>query len=384
MSRFRLAAVVAVPLGIVLCGCQTSSSSPVASASAAEEAPIPLLADEKGGADLLGHYELATNWPQPLPGHEEWVWGATIGIVAESPNRIIVAQRGELPRPENVKPGWNAIASTPGKRAEGNNRFEHCLYVVDANGKIIEEWTQWDKMFVGGRGPHKLAINPHDPEKHIWVVDDMLHQIFKMTNDGNKIVLTLGERLKPGEDEKHFNRPTDIAFLPDGTFFVSDGYANTRVVKFDKNGTFLKTWGKRGTGPGEFDLPHGIATDRDRRVYVADRSNARIQVFDEEGKFLDAWPNIDAPHDVEVASDGHVWVSDGNTNKMLKYTPNGKLVYGFGTYGLAPGLNWGIHQFSGDADGNMYWAETYAGRAQKLRPRAGADRRALYRPLATE
>ena len=286
--------------------------------------------------------------------------------------------------PEGLKPGWDTIAAIPGRRAEGKNRFEHCLYVVDASGKIIEGWTQWDQMFVGGRGPHKLAINPYDPEKHVWVVDDMLHQIFKMTNDGKKIVLTLGERLKEGNDDKHFGRPTDIAFLPDGTFFVSDGYTNRRVVKFDKNGAFVKAWGKEGTAPGEFNTPHGIATDKNRRVYVADRSNSRIQVFDENGTFLDQWPNINAPHDVEVAADGHVWVSDGNTNKMLKYTPNGKLVYGFGTYGLTPGLNWGIHQFSGDADGNMYWAETYAGRAQKMRPQAGADPRALYKPLAAQ
>jgi DNA-binding beta-propeller fold protein YncE len=146
----------------------------------------------------------------------------------------------------------------------------------------------------------------------------------------------------------------------------------------------MKTWGKEGTGPGEFNTPHGIATDASRRVYVADRSNSRIQVFDEHGTFIDMWPDIKAPHDVEVAADGHVWVSDGDTNKMLKYTPAGKLVYSFGTYGLTPGLNWGIHQFSGDADGNMYWAETYAGRAQKLRPQGRADARALYRPLGSE
>jgi peptidylamidoglycolate lyase len=381
MPRRSLIAFSAIPLLVAVTGC---GASPEVVGAAEGEAPIGILAPEKGGEDLLGHYESVANWPQPLPAHEDWVWGATIGIVAQSPDRIIVAQRGELPRPENVKPGWSSIGAVPGRRAEGNNRFEHCLYVVDASGRIVEEWTQWDKMFVGGRGPHKLAINPHDTEKHVWVIDDMLHQVFKMTNDGKQIVLTLGERLKPGDDEKHFNRPTDIAFLPDGTFFISDGYANRRVVKFDKNGAFVKAWGKEGTGPGEFNTPHGIATSADRKVYVADRSNSRIQVFDENGTFLDMWPNIKAPHDVEVAADGNVWVSDGDTNKMLKYTPNGKLLYSFGTYGLTPGLNWGIHQFSGDAQGNMYWAETYAGRAQKLKPQAGADPRALYRPLGSQ
>lgn len=380
----RTIGIIAVPLLTVLAGCNINTPATVdAAASSSTEVPIPLLVPEKGGEDLLGHYEVQGNWPQPLPGHEKWVSGAVIGIVAESPNRIIVARRGELPLPEGAKPGWSTIGAVPGRRAEGpGGRFDHCLFVVDASGKIIEGWTQWDEMFKGGRGPHKLAINPYDPEKHIWVVDDMLQQIFKMTNDGKKIVMTLGERLKAGNDEKHFGRPTDIAFFPDGSFVISDGYTNRRVVKFDKNGAFVKTWGKEGTAPGEFNTPHGIATDRNGRIYVADRSNSRIQVFDANGTYLDQWPDIEAPHDVEVAADGHVWVSDGNTNKMLRYTPNGRLTYSFGSYGLTPGLNWGIHQFSGDAEGNMYWAETYAGRTQKLRPKSGADPRALYRPFA--
>ena len=227
-----------------------------------------------------------------------------------------------------------------------------------------------------------MAINPYDPEKHVWVVDDQLHQVFKFTNDGEELVLTLGERLEPGNDDSHFTRPTGIAFLPDGTTFVSDGYANTRVVKFDGSGDFVMAWGEPGTGPGQFNLPHAIATDQNRRVYVADRSNSRIQVFDENGTFLDAWPDINSPFAIQVSTDGHLWVADGNTNKMLKYDLTGRLIYGFGTYGLAPGFNWGIHGFHSDAEGNLYWAETFAGRAQKLRPRPGADHTHLIRPLA--
>jgi peptidylamidoglycolate lyase len=387
MTRSLIVALMLSPALGSLWACDTASPpTSLSAAGAAQEGGSSALFQEKGGEEpyLTGHYEVVTNWPQPLPGHEEWVWGATTGIAAESPNRVFVVQRGELPRPQNVKPGWSAIAATPGRRAEGNNRFEHCIYVVDASGRIVETWPQWDKLFVGGRGPHKVAINPYDPEKHVWVVDDMVHQIFKFTNDGKQLVLTLGERLKSGNDDTHFNRPTDIAFLPDGSFFISDGYANTRVVKFDKNGRFVKTWGTPGTAPGQFNLPHGVATDRNRRVYVADRSNSRIQVFDENGTYIDQWPDINSPFDIDPSADGHMWVADGETNKMLKYDLNGRLVYAFGTYGLSSGFNWGIHQFSGDADGNMYWAETYAGRAQKLRPRTGADSRNVFRPLTAQ
>ena len=264
MARSSIMAFIVVLLlsSLLACGVDSPPAGPGAAGGGDEG--VPVLVEEKGGEEpyLTGPYEVVTNWPQPLPGHEDWVWGATIGIVADSPNRIIVAQRGELPRPEGVEPGWSAIAAVPGRRAEGNNRFEHCLYVVDASGKIVESWTQWDSMFEGGRGPHKLAISPYDPERHVWVVDDLLHQVFKLTNDGKEIVLTLGTRLEPGDDDTHFNRPTDIAFLPDGTFFVSDGYANTRVVKFDRNGAFVTSWGEPGTGPGEFNLPTGSPLTR--------------------------------------------------------------------------------------------------------------------------
>jgi peptidylamidoglycolate lyase len=135
----------------------------------------------------------------------------------------------------------------------------------------------------------------------------------------------MGEPGVPGNDEKHFARPTDIAWLPDGTFFVTDGYMNTRVIKFDRNAKFLMTWGTKGEGPGQFNLPHSVDIDRNRRVYVADRANSRIQVFDEDGKYLDQWPNIRQPFHIMITTDQHLWASDGGTNKMLEYDLDGKL-----------------------------------------------------------
>ena len=136
-------------------------------------------------------------------------------------------------------------------------------------------------------------MDPYDPDKHVWVVNRDSHRIHKFTRDGKQLVMTLGGLFRdPGADERHFGLPADIAFLPDGTFFVADGYLNSRIVKFDKNGKYLLAWGTNGSGPGQFKVPHGVAVDGQRRVYVADRDNNRIQVFDEDGHYLDEWRNI--------------------------------------------------------------------------------------------
>lgn len=198
--------------------------------------------------------------------------------------------------------------------------------------------------------------------------------MLKFTNDGKSLVMTLGERLVPGNDSSHFGRPTDVAWLPDGSFFIADGYINSRVVKVDKDGKFLMSWGTRGSAPGEFTPSvHSVAIDNERRLYVADRGNSRIQVFDENGKFLDQWPNIRDPWHIHVATDQSIWVVDGQTNKMLKFDRSGRLLHSWGTYGQFPGAIWGVHQFTVDQEGNLYTAEAFNGRAQKFRPKRGAD-----------
>ena len=324
---------------------------------------------EKGGELETGPYDVVEKWPQPM-APAGFTWGSQGGVFAETPNKIFIAQRGILPLSEKGEPEYG-VAGKPA--TGGKSKLEHTIVVVDANGKLLQDWTQHDHLFAKGRGPHKIKISPYDPEKHVWVVDDNSHQVFKFSNDGSKIVQTWGEWKVSGNDQTHFARPTDIAWLPDGTFFVSDGYANTRVVKFDKAGKFLMTWGTPGTGQGQFNLPHSIDIDNRRRVYVADRSNARIQIFDENGKYLDMWNNIRSPYHIMVTADQHLWVADGITMKYLKYDLNGKLLYSWGTYGSFPGAFWGVHQFHVDSDGNLYGAETFGGRTQKYRPRRGVD-----------
>ena len=252
-------------------------------------------------------------------------------------------------------------------------KWENCLTVVDANGNIVEQWTQWDKIF---KRPHFVTINPYDPEKHVWVVDDHMHAIYEFSHDGKHLVKTIGTPTVKGADGTHFNRPTYLAWLPDSTMFVSDGYNGTRVAKFDKNGKFLLDWGQKGTPPndnrpGYFNNVHGIAVDpQTRHIFVNDRGNHRIQVFDENGKYLYEWSPGEDPSDIHliyIGADRTLWAFDRGTSKMLKYDLQGHLLYTWGTWGDFPGGFWGVHGFSVDQEGNFYVAEVDNGRVQKFR-----------------
>jgi sugar lactone lactonase YvrE len=329
------------------------------------------VAQQIGVEDLTGPYEVVANWPQPMQD-AGWTWGSVAAVWAESPDRVFIFQRGEL----EVLKDPIGQGGLPKRAATGGKpRWQNCLLVLDRGGKVVESWRQHDDKFVR---PHRIAISPYDPQKHIWLVDDGAHQLFKFTHDGSKLLLTIGEKGKPGNDQVHFNRPTDIAFLPNGDFYVTDGYVNTRVVKYDKDGKFLFQWGQPGKGPGEFNLVHGISIDVDRgRIYVSDRSNSRIQVFDLAGKYVEAWNDIRSPYFLALSRDQHLVVSDGVTQKILKYDLDGHLVSSWGTFGPFPGGLWGVHQVSVDSEGNLYVAEVFNGRVQKFRPRPGADRKLL-------
>jgi streptogramin lyase len=251
------------------------------------------------------------------------------------------------------------------------------MIVVDRHGHVIESWTQWDKLFEGGGSPHKIRISPYDAQKHVWVVNDGKHVIYKFTNDGKQLVLTIGEPGVPGDDATHFGSPQDLAFLPDGSILVADGLRNARIARFDKNGKFVSSFGTRGSGPGQLSGVHGIAVGKDGRIYVADRSNRRIQIFDESGKSLDIWPNLRQPNDVVISDDGTVWVVDGTNARLLQFDKDGKRLYWWGTYGMQPGQFWEPHQLSIDAEGNLYIADSFGGRTQKYSPSKHGDRSKL-------
>jgi DNA-binding beta-propeller fold protein YncE len=210
--------------------------------------------------------------------------------------------------PEDTMPaGWkfgrvSSVATNPagtevyvfhrGKKADP-------LIVFDAKGKYLRSWGKG--MF---GNPHGLRV---DAEGNVFVTDNGDHQVMKFTRDG-KLLFTLGVKGKAATDNKTFNRPTDIAFGKNGDFYVSDGYGNSRVVKFSKDGKYLLDWGKRGTGPGEFNTPHSVAVDSKGTVYVSDRENNRIQVFDPNGKFLRQWTHLGATQNIFITPKDEMWI----------------------------------------------------------------------------
>ena len=197
-----------------------------------------------------GPYEAVDGWLKPF-AEDGYAFGSPTGVFAESPDRIFIVQRGEIRLPDPVPDGFTGYVGSIGLNAleAGENRvWRNSIFIVDGDGNLIDAWTQWDEMFEGGAGPHKIKINPFDPDRKVWVVDETNHQVHAFSNDGSELVMSLGAG-GAGDDETHFNRPQDVAFLEDGSIFVADS-DNSRVVKLDAEGSFVTSWGRAGERPG--------------------------------------------------------------------------------------------------------------------------------------
>jgi DNA-binding beta-propeller fold protein YncE len=141
----------------------------------------------------------------------------------------------------------------------------------------------------------------------VFVTDTATHQVTKSTKEGT-VVFTLGKKSVSGNDETTFNKPTDIAFASNGDFYVSDGYGNSRVLRFSPLGKYLMQWGKPGRGPGEFQVPHALQVDSKGQVYVSDRENNRIQIFDANRKFIKQWNHLGATQGMVIRPDDEMWI----------------------------------------------------------------------------
>lgn len=347
----------------------------------ASEGPIV-----KGGDDRTGEYVAVENWWKPAPDHDDvWGWGQVSGVAADNPDRIIVGIWGDR--------------DAQNQERVGSSNY---LVVVDRDGNITENWSQWDSLF---NKPHQIYISPYDPERHVWVVErglgirDVNMQILKFTNDGSELVMQLVDpdhprtradaRANPNPGPYTYGDPAVLAFFPNGDFLLGDGYWNSRIVRYNAAGEFLMEFGELGDGPGQFDLVHGVAIDRDHRIYVGDRSNNRIQVFTEEGEFIEEWPDVSDPVGVFIDEHDAVWVISARLNRLLKFNTEGELQYYVGAFGgtrggFAGGLS-RPHQMDVDQEGNLYIASWDGGWMDKFVPKPDADPEKLVgRPLVLE
>jgi sugar lactone lactonase YvrE len=192
------------------------------------------------------------------------------------------------------------------------NRAEAPILKYNAAGKLLASWGA--KMFIF---PHGATV---DRDGNLWVTDArgegaIGHQVFKFSRDG-KVLMTLGKAGVSGSTPDLFDQPTDVVVAPNGDIFVTDSHRNgknNRVVKFTKDGKYIKEWGKKGSGRGELSEPHTIAMDSRGRLFVGDRENNRIQIFDQDGRYLDEWRQFGRPSGIFITKDDTIYVADSES-----------------------------------------------------------------------
>ncbi len=248
---------------------------------------------------------------------------------------------------------------------------DHPVVVFDRRGKFLRSWGE--HVFTR---PHGFQVGP---DGAVYVTDSAQHFVRKSTPDGREL-MALGAPGQPAPfmSNKPFNQPTHTALSPQGDIYVSDGYGNACIHKYSREGRHLTTWGRAGRGPGEFSIPHNICCDREGHVYVADRENHRIQVFDGEGVYLTEFGNVHGPCGMALSSDADQLLYVGEVGPETALTVNypnlgprvsvldrrGNVLARLGNEGAGPGLNAFIapHGVAVDSRGDIYVAEvSFAG-----------------------
>lgn len=345
----------------------------------------PALAQDTG---IIGPspYEFITeSWMQPF-AQEGFSWGGNSGIHVESADRIFVLQRGETELPDPIPPEYTNFAGSLGWNVlRGRGRvWRNCIYVINSEGEVLEVWDQWDHLFTGtdGPGPHRIRMSPYDPEKRLWLIDETGHIIYVFSNDGEQLLMTLGEKNIAGADETHYSQPQDVAFLPDGKFLIADGLGNKRIVVRNADGSYHSEFGEAGTAAHQFGSVHALALGPDQRLYALDRNNLNIKVFQQTAdrdseaypsyEYVATWGDLGMPLDITV-SETSAWVTDLNPPKIVQFNLDGSREYTFHLPVEGPDFWIEMHSLSVDAEGNLYGTDNQAGRPQKLVPRSDAN-----------
>ncbi len=252
-------------------------------------------------AEAFGQASAAPNsQPNPYRTIENWAklsegrtWGSTSAVDIGPDGSIWVAERC----------GANTCA---GSNLPPVLRF-------DPAGKLLKSFGEGLFIF-----PHGIFV---DKSGNVWITDSQGkdgkgHQVIKFSPEG-KILMTLGKAGVAGDGPDTFNQPSDVVVAANGDIFVADGHggnSNARIVKFTKDGKFIKTWGKKGTAPGEFDTPHALAMDSKGRLFVGDRANNRVQIFDQDGNFIAEWKQFGRPSGIFIDKNDIIYVADSESN----------------------------------------------------------------------
>jgi len=263
--------------------------------------------------DLPNPYHDGTSWGQLPDGRK---WGSTAGIALGLDGNIWALDRC-------------GVSGSQGTNCAGSSLDP--VLEFDPSGKFLKEFGHG--LFVS---PHKITV---DKDGNLWVADNGMkdgrgQQVFKFNQDG-KLLLTLGKAGVAGPGPDTFDQPTEVAIASNSDIFVADGHgtsptANARIMKFDKNGKFIKTWGKKGKGAAEFDVPHTLAFDSKGRLFVGDRQNNRIQIFDQDGRFIAEWKQFGRPSGIFIDKNDVLYVGDSESRE------------GEPGYGYNPGCRRGI------------------------------------------
>src|SRR3954469_22645999 len=383
IMKMRIVAAFAAVLTLLASGPRPQAQAPAPGQGRGQQAPA-----QPTGPVGASPYDVVRGWHKPFsePGY---AFGGNSGIFAESPNRILIAQRGEAKLPDPLPPNFMGFAGSIGINVltQAERRvWRNCLYTVDANGKVKERWTQWDKLCEGssGPGPHRIRISPYDPEHRVWVVNETFSQIYVFSNDGSRLLKTLGEKNVEGKDGTHFGKPQDVAFLPDGRILIADGLDNHRVMILDRGMNYIGEFGGPGKGPGQFSGVHAIAVGPEGRIFALDRSGNRINVFKTppdpaKVDFVEAFPGFSLPLDL-IVNDDSLWVTDLNPLRFTKLDFHGNHLYTWMVPKDLPDGYLEVHTFTVDSNRNLYGGDNQYGRTQKFVPKAGADPKLIINP----
>ena len=301
------------------------------------------------GAPLLAQQVVPKIPYQSVPNFiklpEGMYLGEAAGVAVNSKGDVFVYNRGEKTRLLEFDPNGNYL------RTIGNGLY----------GFVFA---------------HSVKI---DRDDNIWCVDEGSSTVMELDPTGNHVKMVLGRRPEPSShllpgspapppSDWLFNRPTDVAFDSKGDIFVTDGYVNSRVMKYDNFGDKLKEWGTRGTAPGQFHTPHTVVVDANDRLYVGDRENNRIQVFDTDGNFITQWTNVGAPWALCITPPPHqvIYSSDSRPGHIYKLDLNGNILGEFGKAGKQPGEFGWVHQMACPSENVLFVGELLNWRVQKL------------------